>query len=573
MMAILLLSHTCCSSLFQPTSISGAFTQERQHFITRRPSLCTLCYYSDGATPWIAHVQHQLRCCTARYEVNRKPNSSMVAEATIASSSSGVPPLPKYEPDISPHRAVVVVRLLRIEQGGAYSDVLSGLGNETCREEMQYVERTLGFRTRGLQSQDIKLVTDEVAGITRWKRYLDFLIFSVYKQDSREYDHLEPLLRQILRLGVYELVKLEMPPHAVLNENVKLAKLSLRAGAGNMVNAMLRSLIHLQINGTMPFPAEGDSKRSRARTLATIHSHPVWLVRRWVARYGEEEAIKLMEWNNLRPRFSLRANYAQGVSRADLASHLEQLKVAHTLSPYLHEFIRLSTGMQDVVQAKLIQRGICAVQDESAGLIVALMDPQPCDLIVDCCAAPGAKALFIASRLKGKGHVTAVDVNNSRLRMLKEAAYQQGVASVVSIHHTDIRDYARKVENVVDRVLLDAPCSGLGVLSKRADIRWRRTAADLETLAELQNELLTAAAKIVRPGGVLIYSTCSIEPEENSDRVREFLRQHQEFYVESANNFLPEHMVTEDGFFASLPHRDQFDGAFAVRLIRSSVVK
>jgi 16S rRNA (cytosine967-C5)-methyltransferase len=150
-------------------------------------------------------------------------------------------------------------------------------------------------------------VTDEVAGVVRWKRYLDFLILSFFKRDLQDYERMEPLLRQILRVGIYELVKLEMAPHAVLNETVKLAKVALRPGAGNMVNGLLRSVLAYQEMGKLPFPSlEGDDERSRARALATIHSHPVWMVRRWMAQFGEGNTVRLMECNNRRPIFALR---------------------------------------------------------------------------------------------------------------------------------------------------------------------------------------------------------------------------------------------------------------------------
>ncbi|KAH9533577.1 hypothetical protein CY35_18G059900 [Sphagnum magellanicum] len=477
----------------------------------------------------------------------------------------------RLEPDISPHRAVAVVRLLRIEEGGAYADVLSGEGEKSWEDEMAYLGRTLGFCTSELDLRGRRLVTDEVAGVVRWKRYLDFLILSFFKRDLQDYERMEPLLRQILRVGIYELVKLEMAPHAVLNETVKLAKVALRPGAGNMVNGLLRSVLAYQEMGKLPFPSlEGDDERSRARALATIHSHPVWMVRRWMAQFGEGNTVRLMECNNRRPIFALRANSAQGVSRTDLISELEKLEVAHVESPYLQDFVRVSIGMQDVLRSGLLRNGSCAVQDESAGLVVGVVDPQPGDTVIDCCAAPGGKALFLASKMKGQGKVVAVDVNEGRLRMLTEAAKVQGVSDIVISCHYDLRDYAAKASRSADRVLLDAPCSGLGVLSKRADLRWRRTPEDLQQLTNLQDDLLEAAASLVRSGGVLVYSTCSIEPAENSDRIGFFLSKHPEFTIETVESFVPATMVSEEGFFCSYPHEHQMDGAFAARMRRAT---
>ncbi|KAG0575956.1 hypothetical protein KC19_5G043500 [Ceratodon purpureus] len=477
--------------------------------------------------------------------------------------------IPRTATNISSHRAVAVVRLMRIEEGGAFVDVLSGEGDSSWADEMAYVGRTLGFRVPELDLRGRRLVTDVVAGVVRWKRYLDFLIFSFFKLDVRDYDRMEPLLRQILRVGLYELIKLEMPPHAVLNETVQLAKVALRAGAGNLVNGLLRAVVSHQDAGTLPVPVLEGDQRSRARALATIHSHPVWMVRMWLTQFGEEETVRLMECNNQRPTFSLRANSARGVSRQDLIAELDKLEVSHMESPYLPDFVRLSIGMQDVLRSGLLQNGSIAVQDESAGLVVSVVDAQPGDTIIDCCAAPGGKALNLASRLNGQGKIVAVDVNEGRLRILTEAAEQQGVGDVVSSCHYDLRDYAAKAAGTADRVLLDAPCSGLGVLSKRADLRWRRSPEEMTQLAELQDSLLDAAALLVKPGGVLVYSTCSIEANENSERVAAFLSRNREFTAENVEGFVPPSMVSAEGFFVSFPHRHGIDGAFAARMRRS----
>ncbi|BFI32078.1 16S rRNA (cytosine967-C5)-methyltransferase [Marchantia polymorpha subsp. ruderalis] len=472
----------------------------------------------------------------------------------------------KFRDDISPHRAVVVVRLLRIEEGGAYADILSWDSTIDTTREMQYVQRTLGFSTAELEPRGRRLVTEEVAGIVRWKRYLDYLIFSQFRGEERDYERMEPLLRQILRLGVYELVMLEMSPYAVVNEATQLAKIALRAGAGGMVNGLLRAVATNQIENNHPSPVlEGDD-RSQARALATIHSHPVWMVRKWMARFGKEETIELLQYNNRRPTFALRANIAQGVSPEDLSAQLDKLEVAHEKSPYVPEFVRLSIGMQDVLRAGLLKDGLCAVQDESAGLVVCVVDPQPGEHIIDCCAAPGGKALFLAAKLNGTGKVLAVDINEGRLRILEEAAEQLGVSNIVSTLCCDLRNYTADVTGTADKVLLDAPCSGLGVLAKRADLRWRRTPEEILGLNDLQDQLLDSAAKLVKPGGVLVYSTCSIEPAENHERVAAFIDGHPEFVIESAEAFIPKELVSEEGYFASKPHKHLIDGAFAARL-------
>jgi 16S rRNA (cytosine967-C5)-methyltransferase len=217
------------------------------------------------------------------------------------------------------------------------------------------------------------------------------------------------------------------------------------------------------------------------------------MVRRWIRFLGKEEALKLMKWNNSDPHFSIRVNTANGYTRADLIDRLESLQVHYEKST-MDEFVRIQEGMQTVLQAGLLKEGMCAVQDESAGLVVSVVDPQPGETIIDCCAAPGGKTLFMAARLSGQGKIWALDINKGRLRILMEAAKLHNLDAMISDIHADLRLYAKETTATFDKVLLDAPCSGLGVLSKRADLRWNRQFEDLEELMCLQDELLDSAS-------------------------------------------------------------------------------
>ncbi|KAK3199186.1 hypothetical protein Dsin_022601 [Dipteronia sinensis] len=536
---------------------------------------------------------------TQTHKASSKPLKRTHKSNTYISTKRKVPRSPldrtqKLNLEVSPHRAVSAVRLMRIELGGAFADLLNEKGKGSGDNEMAYVERSLGFRTKALDDRDLRLVTDVVGGTIRWRRYLDHLICSLC-HDENTFRSMEPLLLQILRIGVYEIVKLDMPPYAVVDENVTLAKVALRPGAGNLVNGILRKLVRVKENNSLPLPKlEGDD-RAQARALAILYSHPVWMVRRWTKYLGQEEAIKLMVWNNSQPSFSLRflakfcflsfitlydlittylvtyvrANNGKGVTRADLVTQLNLLKVPHELSLHLDDFIRVKTGLQNVIQAGLLKEGVCAVQDESAGLVVSVVDPQPGESIVDCCAAPGGKTIYMASRLSGQGMVYAIDINKGRLRILTETAKSHQVNSFITTIEADLRLFADS--NVVhyDKVLLDAPCSGLGVLSKRADLRWNRRLEDLDQLKNLQDELFDAASLLVKPGGVLIYSTCSIDPEENEERVDAFLLRHPEFCIDPADRFVPSDFITKRGFYSSDPVKHSLDGAFAARLVRA----
>ncbi|MQM08924.1 hypothetical protein Taro_041784 [Colocasia esculenta] len=293
-------------------------------------------------SPAVAEATHHLRAAGARQgrlssAPRESPPPKQKARPTTSPSMPGRGRAPETSRprkmagninlEVSPHRAVAAVRLLRVEQGGAFVDLLNEKGKHSAGNGMDYVERTLGFRTRELDNRDIRLVTEIVGGTVRWKRYLDHVILSLCNED-RMFRGMEPLLLQILRISFYEIIKLGMPPYAVLYENVKLAKIALRPGAGNLVNGLLRKLILTMETGTLPLPkVEGDD-RAQARALAIIYSHPVWMVRRWLKYLGQEEAVKLMNWNNNGPIYSLRVNSANGLTRDDLIMRLKSLNVS-----------------------------------------------------------------------------------------------------------------------------------------------------------------------------------------------------------------------------------------------------
>ena len=404
--------------------------------------------------------------------------------------------------------------------------------------------------------RDHRLVTEYVAGITRWRRWLDFVVGSFYRG---EFARMEPLLVQILRLGAYDLLMLRTPSHAAIHESVELAKILVRPGAGGLVNGILRTIDRNREK--LPQPESGDL----IPELGIRYSHPDWMVSRWMDRYGRRDAEALMAWNNRRPLYSIRINTLKA-DRETFIGMLDEAGIEWQPGRYLDDFIRVPK-LQPIVRGGFLKDGWCAVQDESAGLVVRLLDPHPGDTVLDICAAPGGKTLYAASIMRGEGRLLATDVQADRLEKLTrvKVRYQADWVEAKALAASRL-DKAM----LADRVLLDAPCSGLGVLSKRADLRWRRKAEDIRKVAGIQRSLLASAVRHVKPGGVLVYGTCTIEPEENEAHIDAFLEAHPEFELADAREWLPAEVVSERGFLSTFPPRHDMDGVFGVKFIRKA---
>lgn len=433
-----------------------------------------------------------------------------------------------------PSRLRAVHRLLRIEEDGAF---VSRVNEPTGAD----VER-----------RAIALV----AGVTRWKRWLDWVLSQYVRQPLAS---LDPELRESLRLGAFELLVEGKPAHAAVGEAVGVTRALLHSGASGLANAVLRKVARARDAGELLAPETGD----RASDLAVRYSHPTWMVRRWLDRWGEEATARFLDANNAVPTFSLRVNPLRTTPEAATAV-LSERGAGPQPSRWASGVLTVER-LGPALQTALVARGDLAVQDEAAALVVSVLDPQPGETILDGAAAPGGKAIAAAERMGNEGRVVAVDIHEAKTQLIATAAEAHG-ATIVEPLAADLK--TADLGSVFDRVLLDAPCSGTGVLSKRADMRWRRSPEALADLTRLQDNLLDAAAAHVRPGGLLVYSTCSVERDENEDRIEAFLARHPEFALEPVGDRVPAEMQTAEGNYSAFPHVHGTDGAFAARLRR-----
>ncbi|KPQ00784.1 MAG: 16S rRNA (cytosine967-C5)-methyltransferase RsmB [Bacteroidetes bacterium HLUCCA01] len=408
-----------------------------------------------------------------------------------------------------------------------------------------------------LDTRERAQANEYIQGILRRRSFLDFLIAEYSSVPIAE---MEATFRNILRLGLYGLLFMDgTPDHAAINEPVEIAKRKISSRSGDMANAILRRAQREREANQLPKPAMPD----RIKLIATTFSHPEWLVERYVKRFGEREAFQLFQANNKRPDFYLRVNNLR-TKTENFTLRLEKSGIPFEESEWLPGYYKV-TSVAEVRAKGWFDKGLCQVQDIAAGFAPTVLDPQPGETVYDLCAAPGTKTIVLADLMQNQGTIHSVDIAQNRIGKIAENAENYG-AEIVKIQRADIIEERFKL---ADAVLLDAPCSGTGVLSKRADLRWRRTPEELTAIIEKQAELLDAAANMVAKGGRLVYTTCSIEPEENMKQVEKFLEEYDNFELQPLDDFLPEEVLAEDFLsYQTLPHVHGCDGHFGVLLKR-----
>lgn len=436
-------------------------------------------------------------------------------------------------------RGTAVKLLSRYESSDSYIDKL--LDGELRRSE--------------LSPADKALVTELVNGCVRWQSRLDWILTGFY---HGEYAKCMPIVRNALRIALYQMLFLsKIPPPAAINESVELIKRLKGDKAAGVVNGVMRNILRNLTSLRYP-PRDEDL----ALHFSVLYSHPLWMVKRFLARYGETETEELLAANNHRPMLTLRVNTFV-TTLEEVTKTLNEAEIKWEPSP-IHSQSILINSLRDVRSTPLFNDGMVTIQDASASLVVQLARPAPGMTVFDLCAAPGGKAVHAAELMKNQGRIVALDKYESKLALINDNALRAGVSIIESVEG-DAREFQSDV--LADLVLVDAPCSGMGTVSKKPDIKWRRTLDDIRAMAKLQAQILQHASTLVKVGGTLVYSTCTTEPEENSAVVAAFLEQNPDFTLDRADNYVDASVVKE-GMIQTQPHRHRSDGAFAARLIK-----
>ncbi len=409
-----------------------------------------------------------------------------------------------------------------------------------------------------LEARDSAFLLELVYGVLRQRAHLDWILEAFSVQPLSKTD---PATRNILRLGAYQMLFLDkVPVSAAVNTSTEMAKKHGRKSG--YVNGLLRNLDRSRNRIAEP-PAD-----DRDRRLAVLYSHPLWLVRRWIKRFGPERTEGILRDNNRPAALVLRANMLK-TSRDALKQTLESEGAGLREARYSPAGLELlsSPGIQ---RLSSYQEGLFMIQDEAAQLVTLMLEPRPGETVLDACAAPGGKATHLAELMNNTGRVVALENDPARIGKIRENRDRLGL-SIIEPLQADASSWS---SGPFDKILIDAPCSGLGVLRRHPDGRWNKRESAIRERAGLQRAILQNCSRLVKPGGALVYATCTTEPEENEDVVAAFLeRSGSQFSLDDPRPFLPvaaRSFVDEKLFFRTFPQDPTLDGFFGARIIRNT---
>lgn len=445
-------------------------------------------------------------------------------------------------------REVALDILVRVEQQGAYSNLLL---NSTLQKS-------------ALSREDTGLATELVYGSISRMLTLDYVLGDFV---SKGIAKLQPWVRNLLRLSLYQIMYLDrVPSHAAVNEAVNIAKKRGHQGISGMVNGVLRSVLRA---GDLPVLKEGLSQEER---ISILHSHPLWMVRRWAAEYGIEAAEAMCAANNEAPAVSIRVNTTM-ISRDQLLEQMQEAGLDASPSK-VSPFGVVIKGGGNLALSSWYSDGYISIQDESSMLVAEAVAPEPGMDVLDCCAAPGGKSAHMGELMKDSGKIYSNDLHEHKAKLIEDQAARLGLECI----QTGSRDALELADSFApasfDRILLDAPCSGLGVIRRKPDLKWRKQPEDVASVAVLQGELLQSVSRLLKPGGVLVYSTCTTEQAENSVIIADFLKNNPDFVSGSFSSPLWSRLegtaLAEGEGIQLLPQHFGSDGFYIARLERRS---
>lgn len=439
-------------------------------------------------------------------------------------------------------RTIAAAVLKDMEQEGAYSNLKLN----------QY------FKSYGLEHKDRSFASEILYGTLRNKLKIDYMISRFSKTGL---DKMSPWAINIIRTAVYQIFYMDrVPEFAAVNEAVEIAKSKDRKAAA-FVNGLLRGILRNK---------EAFNKvevKDSVGRMSIEYSHPEWFIKKYLPIYGEEFLCRWMEKNNTPSNMTVRINTLK--IDTDGASRLFMQKGIGVKKGIVPEALILE-GYGMIEKSHEYSGGLITIQDESSMLASHVLNPSPGSNVLDMCSAPGGKATHMAQLMKDSGEIKAFDLYPHKIKLIKDNAFRMGL-HIIKAQEGDAAKHNAELDNSADFLLLDAPCSGLGLMRKKPEIRWRVSEGDIMDLSKVQKGILSNVSGYVKPGGHMVYSTCTITMEENEDVLEDFLEANSEFYVEDVSSFIPEELkdsITPQGFLKLFPQEHNTDGFFIAKLGR-----
>ena len=419
------------------------------------------------------------------------------------------------------------------------------------------------FRSNtGFDERDRAFISNLIQGVVRWKLRLDWIIGQFSNTPVKK---IERTILNILRLAIYQIMFLDrVPDSAAVDTAVDQAKA--QKGHNHVVpfvNGLLRNICRNKKN--LNFPGR---KKAPVKYLSAYHSFPLWLAERSLNEFGMDSTDELFTAQNLFPPLNIRANRLK-IKRDELIKILADEGIEGIPADYAPECLILKNFSGRIERLSAFKKGLFQVQDQAAQIVSLLLNPQPGEEILDVCAGLGGKTTHLSELMDGRGSVTALDTDKKRLAGLKDSARRLGISGIRIVEADASSSLSTVLKQEYDRVLVDAPCSGLGTIGRHPDIKWNRTEPDIKRISRVQKKILENSAAVVKKGGLLLYAVCTYTREENRTVVDNFLTRSGEFSLVNLKEKIPEwaaNLIDNDGFFRSYPHQHKMDGFFAALL-------
>lgn len=447
-------------------------------------------------------------------------------------------------------RKLALEILYKIDKEGAYSNIV--------------LNEMLNKNKNNLNKKDIGLISEIVYGVTTWKLTLDEIIKN---HSSVKIKKISPWILNILRMSIYQIVFLDkIPKSAAVNEGVNLAKRYGNKGSIGFTNAVLRKIDKKDYEDLFEIK---DKKEMISKTT----SMPIWIIEEFIKEGLTYEQIKeICRNSNKRPNISIRVNKLK-TTKESLIEKLKAKNIDLTEKSELDDFIILNKA-KDIENMEEFKQGLFTVQDEAAGLTALILNPKENEEVLDACSSPGGKTTYMAEIMKNKGKIEALDIHEHRTKLVEDAANRLGI-NIIKVHLQDATKFNKEYEEKFDKILLDVPCLGIGVLKRKPDIKWQRKVEDIKKITKIQTEILNTCSSYLKKGGELVYSTCSIFKSENQDIINKFVEENENFkiqeiilpkHAENIKNYFEKFII--DRKFLQVYQNQKTDGFFICKLLR-----